>query len=355
MKSILLQKKKHRGMQVVCLYFERDRLLEQIVKKIPQSKWSKTHRCWYVPDSKDLKTTLELLLPVARINLMEEKQEPEERKQATVKFEQWMRSKRYSSSTIRTYTEALRTFLRFYPGKSIAQFTQEDIILFNNNYILKNNYSASFQNQVVNALKLFFKVQESRMLNPEMIHRPKQPKVLPNVLSKEEVKVLLDSVKNVKHKAMLSLLYACGLRSGELLRLKPEQVDSKRFVLIIKQAKGNKDRIVPLSSKLLDLLREYYKAYRPKVYLFEGQVAGHPYDARSLQLILKQALARTKMKKPVTLHWLRHSYATHLLEAGTDLRYIQEILGHKSSKTTELYTHVSTKSIQKIASPFDTL
>ncbi|MES2138099.1 MAG: tyrosine-type recombinase/integrase [Bacteroidota bacterium] len=114
-------------------------------------------------------------------------------------------------------------------------------------------------------------------------------------------------------------------------------------------------RIAPLSSKIVEILREYYVACRPKVYLFEGQTKGHPYDARSLQQVLKQSLVKVKITKPVSLHWLRHSYATHLLENGTDLRYIQEILGHSSSKTTEIYTHVSTKNIQKIISPFDYL
>lgn len=167
--------------------------------------------------------------------------------------------------------------------------------------------------------------------------------------------MVLDALQNQKHRAMLSLIYACGLRSGELLKLKAEHVDSKRSLLIIKGAKGNKDRIVPLSIKIIEMLRTYYKTFKPKTYLFEGQYASTAYDSRSLQLVLKQAVAKAGIKKQVTLHWLRHSYATHLLEAGTDLRYIQEILGHKSSKTTEIYTHVSTNSIQKISSPFDTL
>lgn len=132
------------------------------------------------------------------------------------------------------------------------------------------------------------------------------------------------------------------------------EVDSKRKLLIIKQSKGKKDRIVPLSEKILELLREYYKLFKPKVYLFEGQFGGK-YSEKSLESVLKQALEKVKIKKPVTLHWLRHSYATHLLESGTDLRFIQEILGHNSSKTTEIYTHVSTKSIQNIKSPFDDL
>lgn len=154
---------------------------------------------------------------------------------------------------------------------------------------------------------------------------------------------------------MLSLIYSCGLRRGELLNLKLNDVDSKRNLLIVRQAKGKKDRIVPLSEKMLSLLREYFKAYKPKEWLFEGQNGEDQYDERSLASVLKSALDRTHINKPVSLHWLRHSYATHLLENGTDLRYIQEILGHRSSRTTEIYTHVSNLSIQKVVSPFDTL
>jgi integrase/recombinase XerD len=154
---------------------------------------------------------------------------------------------------------------------------------------------------------------------------------------------------------MLSLIYSCGLRRNELLQLKFSDIDSKRNIVTIKQGKGKKDRIVPLSPKILDLLREYYKLFKPKEWLFEGQNNHEPYDARSLSNVLKQALLKTGIKKPVSLHWLRHSYATHLLESGTDLRYIQELLGHNSSKTTEIYTHVSTKNIQQIKSPFDDL
>lgn len=154
---------------------------------------------------------------------------------------------------------------------------------------------------------------------------------------------------------MLSLIYACGLRRSELLNLKPTDIDSKRGILLIKQAKGKKDRIAPISEKIIELLRQYYKAYKPTVWLFEGQQKGEQYTAESLQSVLKQALQKSNIKKPVSLHWLRHSYATHLLESGTDLRFIQELLGHNSSKTTEIYTHVSTKSLQNIKSPFDDL
>ena len=169
------------------------------------------------------------------------------------------------------------------------------------------------------------------------------------------MKAIISAPTNQKHKTMLSLIYSCGLRCGELLALQPHHIDSKRNIVLLKNSKGKKDRIVPLSPKILELLRDYYRVYKPKTFLFEGQKEGTPYDARSLQLILKQALKKTGITKPATLHWLRHSYATHLLESGTDLRYIQELLGHNSSKTTEIYTHVSTKSIQQIKSPFDDL
>ncbi len=270
-------------------------------------------------------------------------------------FKKFMRSRRYSESTVNTYSDAMKLFLKHHSQKKISEISNQDIIIFNNEYILARNRSASFQNQVVNAIKLFFCEIANSKIDVHLIHRPKRQKLLPNILSKQEVKSILDAPHNLKHKAMLSLIYACGLRCGELRKLKPEHIDSKRNVLIIKQAKGRKDRIAPLSDKIIELLRTYYKIFKPKVYLFEGAIVGEEYDERSLQNVLKQSIAKAGIKKPVTLHWLRHSYATHLLESGTDLRYIQEILGHSSSRTTEIYTHVSTKSIQKIVSPFDTL
>ena len=277
------------------------------------------------------------------------------KKQAIQNFIRYLNSKRYSPNTIKVYSDSMSTFLRYFSMKDITDISNDDLIDFNNNYILKNNFSASFQNQVVNAVKLYFSAIQHKKIDVELIHRPRREKVLPNVLSKEEVKAILNAHVNIKHKMMLSLIYSCGLRCGELLALHPVHIDSKRNIIFLKNAKGKKDRIVPLSPLILKMLREYYKIYKPKTYLFEGQNISLPYDARSLQIILKQALEKTGIRKPVTLHWLRHSYATHLLESGTDLRYIQELLGHSSSKTTEIYTHVSTKSIQQIKSPFDDL
>jgi integrase/recombinase XerD len=372
----------HNQNKVVQVLFDRNNELQQILKSNTSIRWSKTMSCWYLPHSKTLQQELFQLLKNRawldysnlKENLAEPKQESEKQieKPSIMKhkdlsvlgedagkkigeFKYWLRSKRYSDSTIGTYIDSITTFLRFYADKSITEITNNDIIVFNNNYILANKLSASFQNQLVNAVKLFFKTIESKKLDPELIHRPKRPKLLPNVLSKEEVKSILQALSNVKHKDMLSLIYSCGLRRSELLNLKLTDIDSKRHLIIVRQSKGRKDRIVPLSDKILQLLRDYFIVFEPKVWLFEGQDKKSQYDESSLAAVLKQAVEKCKIKKPVTLHWLRHSYATHLLENGTDLRYIQEILGHSRSTVTEIYTHVSNKSIQKVVSPFDSL
>lgn len=385
--TLSIKTAQHNNLKVVQLHFEKNENLLQLLRNNKSLRWSQTMKCWYFSFSKDIKqeifklvrgsafldysafeqeailektnashpsSTLKTLqVELKPVNLLQELSEEGEKK--LEEFKKWLRSKRYSDNTIKTYADALKTFLRFYANKAIAEINNNDVIKFNNDYILANKLSASFQNQIVNAVKLFFKKIELKNLDPELLHRPKRAKTLPNVLSKEEVKLILNAHNNIKHKAMLSLIYSCGLRCGELLKLKQEHVDSKRGVLIIKQSKGRKDRIAPLSHKVIELLRDYYKACKPQTYLFEGQNKGEPYDERSLQNVLKQSLEKVNISKPVSLHWLRHSYATHLLENGTDLRYIQEILGHSSSKTTEIYTHVSTKNIQKIVSPFDYL
>ena len=236
----------------------------------------------------------------------------------------------------------------------MSEITNEDIIIFNNDFILKNKLSASYQSQVVNAIKLFFKTIQNASLNIDLVHRPKKYNPLPKVLAEEEVANIINALDNIKHKCMLSLIYSAGLRRSELLNMQIDNVDSQRMQLLIKQAKGGKDRIVPLSETVLQLLRQYYVAYKPKKYVFEGQ-NGLQYNERSLSLVLKKGCELAGIKKSVNLHMLRHSYATHLLESGTDLRYIQTLLGHKSSKTTEIYTHVSQRSINKIVSPLDKL
>ena len=375
LKNIVLKSGTHKGTDIVILCFDYDRELIDLVKTLQMAKWSQTMRSWYIPDSPGLLNKLLILfkekawLDYSNMGSKKPAVSSEKTKEKNIKlaplipeveqeiqkFKDWLSNKRYSESTIRTYSETLRLFFRFYHGKTAEEITLTDIDLFIKEYIIQQNYSISFQNQFVNSLKLFYKIRNNRVLEIDRIERPKKEHKLPHVLSKEEVKLILDAHNNLKHKSMLSLIYACGLRRSELLALKPLDLDSNRGLLIVRKGKGKKDRVVPLSGKILDLLRAYYKACKPQVYLFEGQRAGEQYSAKSIQSVLKQALYKCGIKKPATLHWLRHSYATHLLENGTDLRYIQEILGHSSSRTTEIYTHVSNKSLQKIKSPFDEL
>jgi integrase/recombinase XerD len=275
--------------------------------------------------------------------------------QHLIAFKNYMNYRRYSENTIKTYSDALEVFFRFFQNKNLESLTIEDIIQFNNDYILRKNLSSSYQNQVINAVKLFYRNRFNKTMEVDFIQRPRREKRLPNVLSKKEVKSILETPTNLKHRAMLSLIYACGLRRSELLNLTLTDIQSNRNLLFIRQSKGKKDRVVPIGNKLIEMLRDYYKAFKPKTWLFEGQFPSTKYSEKSLENVLKQSLTKTKISKKVSLHWLRHSYATHLLENGTDLRYIQELLGHSSSRTTEIYTHVSTLNLQQIRSPFDDL
>jgi len=370
MKTIIVEGVVHRDEPRLLLKFEKDQTLIDLIRTIPNCRWSKTHSAWHVPDNSVSKSHL-VRLTVKDLTIrwsdqksvakaIRHKPKPEITNPPPPfltdidKFKQYMNQRRYSDKTTLHYCEGLKVFLQF-TGKPIPDITNKDLERFNFDYVIRQNYSQSFQNQVINAVKLFFRSIYGVKFNVDAVERPRREHKLPNVLGKEEVKRILESSTNIKHRTMLSLIYACGLRRSELLNLKPLDVDSKRGLLIVRQAKGNKDRVVPLSEKTINMLREYYKAYRPKQWLFEGQEKDIQYSDTSLHEVLKVAVEKAGINKPVTLHWLRHSYATHLLESGTDLRYIQELLGHKSSKTTEIYTHVSTQSLQKIKSPFDDL
>jgi integrase/recombinase XerD len=208
---------------------------------------------------------------------------------------------------------------------------------------------------MISSVKKFYTHIYKMAIDPIKIQRPRPRHKLPNVLGKDELRKMLKSLSNEKHRVMLSLIYACGLRRSELINLVPVDIERNRNLLRIRQAKGFKDRVVPVSVKTIEMVDAYMDHFKPQKYLFEGQWPGEPYSVSSLEKVLKNAYTRAGIRKPVTLHWLRHSYATHLLESGTDLRYIQELLGHQSSKTTEIYTHVTTKGIQNIRSPFDDL
>lgn len=260
--------------------------------------------------------------------------------------------KRYSENTQDIYCSYFKDFCIYFREEELQNVTTMQINSYILDLIKSGNISISQQNQRINAIKFYFEKVLGREKQYYELHRPIKEKKLPKVLSKNEVKSIFASSNNIKHKCILMLIYSAGLRRSELLNLKPTDIDSERMLIHINGAKGKKDRISLLSENLLQLLRQYYKEYQPKKYLFEGQKGGK-YSPTSVANILKKAALKAGIHKNVTPHMLRHSFATHLLEQGTDLRYIQELLGHESSKTTEIYTHVSKKAIDKIKNPID--
>jgi len=372
MKKVIIYKLFHREKENIGIKFSYDKNIKKHISSLNTVRWTATHKCFYIPFSEENYSNLIGYLqkiPVEIIDKIDlsstkihQKIDTDTEKSIKSKqiykiliaFRKWMEQKRYSTNTINTYSGLLKVFFAFHHQKDISEITEKDIIRFNEDYILVNGFSSAFQNQIISAIKLFYKKYQNKHLDLENLERPLKSKKLPEVLSIEEVEKLLSATQNIKHRVLLSIIYSAGLRIGETLNIRLQDIDSKRMLIHIKGGKGRKDRYVPLSPKILLLLREYYKMYKPDIYLFEGE-KGKPYTQSSARKVLKNVLRKTQIKKRVTLHTLRHSYATHLLEAGTDIRYIQELLGHNSPKTTMIYTHVSNHQLKNIKSPFDKL
>lgn len=267
-----------------------------------------------------------------------------------------MELKRYSPHTVVTYIGLLKVFVEsnHWSVEKYENATEKELIPLLIAHINRRNYGYTSQKQFISALRLFYAEVFKKKMDFSVIYPTQKPHSLPNVLSKSEVRTLLQGTSNLKHKAMLTTIYALGLRSGELIRLRISDIDSDRMLVSIKASKGKKDRMVMLSPKLLQLLRDYFKKYRPKEHLFEGQ-SGNTYSSTSLNKVFHAAKLKAGIKKYATLHTLRHSFATHLLEGGTDVRVIQKLLGHNSISTTLLYTKVSNNVIGKVRSPLDDL
>ncbi|MEZ5035303.1 MAG: tyrosine-type recombinase/integrase [Chitinophagaceae bacterium] len=259
--------------------------------------------------------------------------------------------KRYSLNTIKAY-ESVVKLARSYFQKPLHDVSEDQLHQYFYELIHSKNISIAYQKQIALGLKLYYKEIYNKNIHLELLVPKRNSKTLPVILSLQDVNSLIYAAKNSKHKSMIALVYSAGLRVGELINMKILDIDSKRMIIHVKQAKGRKDRIVPLSEKLLLMLRAYYKEYSPKIYLFEGQKRGK-YSTSSFNKFLKAAAKRANIKKEFSAHSLRHSYATHLLEKGTDIRIIQKLLGHNSIKTTMLYTQVTSPMLQNIKSPFD--
>lgn len=276
----------------------------------------------------------------------------EEAKKHMKRYEGILANRRYSVQTRKTYTSLLQKFFSYFSDMDPLDLTMDELGQFNNEYVLENNYSINTQRQLISAIKLFYQFTEGHKMEIEVMVRPKKSRKLPVILEKHEVHQMIELTVNLKHRTILSTLYATGMRVSELLNLTIDDIHSEDMFISLKNAKGRKDRNVPLSIQLLKMLRRYYKMYRPHHYLFEGQ-HGRKYSSSSVNNIVKAAARRAQIIKPVSCHTMRHSYATHLLDKGVNLRYIQELLGHSSPKTTEIYTYVRPDHITRVQSPLD--
>lgn len=259
---------------------------------------------------------------------------------------------RYSQRTIERYIKVLEIFFKYYSEKVPEDISQKEVSEFVSNFIIKKGFSSSFQNQMISAIKMFYEISGRGRIIPAILERPRRGRSLPKVFSKDEITRILNSTRNQKHKLLLWMIYSCGLRRSEVINILLTDLDKTRGILHIREAKGKVDRIVPVSEKVWQKLDGYLSDYSPRKYLFEGQNGGK-YSSESVYSVFRQALKKSGIKKDVGVHSLRHSYATHLHESGLDIRYIQELLGHKSTKTTEIYTHVSRRNLISVRSPIE--
>ncbi|TDB65382.1 recombinase XerD [Arundinibacter roseus] len=342
--------------------------LSKAIKKIPFHTWDSKNKWWSVPYSEQFLQEIKRKIEELKLTLRYEiEPDPDNRvmrvtpydipnyRNCPDEYRMKLIELRYSKNTIKLYTGLFEEFINYYPTFDIHTIDETQIIQFLRFLVTERKISTTYQNQSINAIKFYYERVLGGQRKFYFIDRPKKEKTLPSVLSTEEVLATLKVTTNVKHRAILMTIYSAGLRISEAVNLKIKDIDSHRMQIRVQQSKGKKDRYTLLSHKTLTILRTYFQEYKPKEWLFEGQQAGEPYTARSIQAIFGAAVQKAGITKKVSVHTLRHSFATHLLENGTDLRYIQSLLGHENSKTTEIYTHITTKGFDQIKSPLDTL
>ncbi|MGC4023244.1 MAG: tyrosine-type recombinase/integrase [Cyclobacteriaceae bacterium] len=358
--KIVLSKVGKDGNDFISIQFAYNSKLNQIVKSIAAVRFSMTHKCWLAPFTPSAANTIYKVckshgieLDYSRISFDKSSARDNAQHDQTLRMmEQKLNLKGYSVHTKKNYLSQFSQFLKFYGGTSPTDLTETEI----RNYLLylveNKKISRSAQNQSINAIKFFYEIVLMQDRKVYYLERPLKEKRLPEVLSQEEITSLFSVIRNIKHKAMLMMIYSAGLRRGELLRLRKSDVDFYRKVVFIKGSKGRKDRQSLLARSLEPILQEYLEQYKPQYWMFEGEKGGM-YGERSIGRVLESYCTKANISKEITLHTLRHSFATHLLEAGTSTRYIQELLGHESPLTTEIYTHVSKLSLSKIQSPLD--
>jgi site-specific recombinase XerD len=357
--------------KMIGIIFQPNRLIQNLIKSLPNPKWSEKDNAVYIINNKESLTQIfdtfrgiawidtRLFLtdkpikdnPKLDIKSFRNRKVIDGYKHCPEAYLTKLELKRYSYNTAKTYISLFEKFInRFYeiPVNHLTEIEIRQYLKELHDLELSNSYL----HQMVNSIKFYFEIVLDMPSRMYTIERSRLEKKLPKVLSIEEIKSLIENTNNIKHKCIISLLYSAGLRRSELLNLKVNDIDSKRMLIYIGNAKGNKDRYTLLSEATLTDLREYFKQWRPKEFLFE-RIKGNKYSPTSVANIVNKAELKANIRKKVTPHVLRHSFATHLLENDTDLRYIQTLLGHSSSTTTEIYTQVAVKNIQNIKSSLD--
>jgi len=344
----------HYKKDVIFVLFPFNKLLQKELRsEFPTAKWSASKRCWYLPDINAIRNEIGLS-PKTEMGKTVISQIHSINQAALKRMHETLLLKAYSPNTIRTYCVEFSQLLYLLKDTHVNTLTPERLRSYILYCIRNLKISENLIHSRLNAIKFYFEQVLHREKMFIEIPRPKKKSSLPKVMNKSDIAKIFSKVKNLKHLVMLKLCYGMGLRVSEIVKLKITDIDSQLMQVHIEAAKGKIDRYVTLPASILDDLRNYYKAYRPKVYLFEGQYGGQ-YSIRSVQAVFKNAMQKAKINKSVGIHGLRHSYATHLLECGTDMYFIQKLLGHKDIKTTEVYARVSNRQLSNIKSPLDDL
>jgi integrase/recombinase XerD len=344
---------KQNGKDVIFIRFAYDKNLIARVKKLVGVQWSSTQKAWYVIDSVFYREKFGLpaksVIGKAVLSNVHPINQP-----ALVRYVETLQLKAYSPNTIATYTNEFSQLLYVLKDNKVDELHAERLRGYFLHCTNTLKLSENTLHSRINAVKFYFEQVLKWDKFFYEIPRPKKPSILPKVISAADIKKLFEVTTNLKHNTMLKLCYGMGLRVSEIVGLKISDIDSKRMQVFIERAKGKKDRYVNLPQSILEQLRIYFNEYHPKKYLFEGQY-GCRYSARSAQKVFKDSLKKANINKDVGIHGLRHSFATHLLENGTDITFIQQLLGHNDLKTTLRYTHVSEKSLKNIKSPLDSI
>ncbi len=410
MQTVVLKPLHHRGLECIGLYYPISDKINGALRKTGIAKYSSTHKCWYAPLSKENYNILFYALqgkgeieqselhaylaqkkkasgssdnPTAKSMEAAVKQLPVEEKRVAVQpilaikkaivnkpgniqaanahvipaMEQKLKLKAYSKSTLKTYSNEMSQLLQLLNNKPADELTPEDLRRYLVHCYEKLKLTENTLHSRINAMKFYYEQVLGREKFFWEIPRPKKQLILPKVLGEDELRRLFSALQNKKHKAILFTAYSAGLRVSEVVNLELRHIDRDRKQLLIERAKGKKDRYVMLSPVLLDILTNYYKTNEPKPvkYLFEGPEPGAPYSSKSMQKIFQLAREKAGINKTLSFHSLRHSFATHLLEKGVDIKYIRDLLGHFDIKTTSRYLHVKREQLVNIVSPLDDL